>query len=141
MLEQKKRKISSVKHAGSKADPIRENIEASKHRNIETSKHRVELLVAINRVVRFDHTLFFLNGKRAGFPLVFREYGTGRCCSARRIFRSTVIFTRVVAPQWILLFPRLLTISKPSRHRGFDPPTPSTPPILDSRLALRLSLF
>ena len=62
---------------------------------------------------------FFLNGKRAGFPLVFREYGTGRCCSARRIFRSTVIFTRVVAPQWILLLPRLLTISKPLRHPWF----------------------
>lgn len=41
-----------------------------------------------------------------------------------RIFRSTVIFTRVVAPQWILLLPRLLTISKPSRHRGFDPSPP-----------------
>lgn len=42
MLEQEKeRKISTVKHTGSKADPIRGNIEASKHRNIEASSRIV----------------------------------------------------------------------------------------------------
>lgn len=59
----------------------------------ETSSE--ELLVGVNRIVRFNRTFFFfLNGKRAGFPLVFREYGTGRCCSVQNIQIDSYIHTR-----------------------------------------------
>lgn len=88
----------------------------------ETSSE--ELLVGVNRIVRFNRTFFFSWMENELASLSFFANTALDGAAPCRIFRSTVIFTRVVAPQWILLLPRLLTISKPSRHRGFDPSPP-----------------
>lgn len=94
---------------------------------IRYSKHQAKKvsLVAVNRIVRFNRTFFFFSWMENELASLSFFANTALDGAAPcRIFRSTVIFTRVVAPQWILLLPRLLTISKPSRHRGFDPSPP-----------------
>lgn len=74
------------------------------------------------------HLFFFLNENEPTPSSFFREYGTGRCCFAQNIQIDSYIHTRGRTSMGFLLLPRLLTISKPSRHRGFDPPpSPPTP--------------
>lgn len=96
----------------------------------ERPERQPESLLAVNRIVPSDRVPFSPTMENEQAPPTSFSADTALDDAApRRIFRSTVIFTRVVAPQWILLLPRLLTISKPSRHRGFDPPPGPTPPL------------
>lgn len=80
-----------------------------------------ESLVTVNRILRSRLFSSTMGNEQAPLASFFANTAMDGAVPPR-IFGSTVIFTRVVAPQWILLLPRFLTISKPSRHRGFDPP-------------------
>lgn len=104
--------------------------------DIRNIKRRIVSRCKQNRSFQ-SHLFFFLNGKRAGFPLVFREYGTGRCCSVQNIQIDSYIHTRG-RTSMDFAFAAIVNDFEALAASWFWSITPLPHPLL---LALRFSLF
>ena len=94
-------------------------------------EHQPESLVAVNRIVPSDRVSFsptMENEQAPPPPASFPADTALDDAAPRRIFRSTVIFTRVVAPQWILLLPAIVNDFEALAASRFSSPSQALHP-------------